>query len=68
MGRTGILVDRLEQSRFKEKLEGEYQEAYERLQGEVPEAVRPRRRFKKAREGTRPVEVECPLCTKEVEV
>jgi uracil-DNA glycosylase family 4 len=47
MGGKGLLVDKAEQTAFKERLERELEEAKATLQTKVPEAICPRKTYKK---------------------
>ena len=66
MGGKGILVHRGRQDALKARLEAEYGVAYARLQTEVPPEVLPVKRYKTGKQGGQPVDIPCPLCSKEV--
>jgi hypothetical protein len=62
MGRRGIVIDLGQQQVLKAQLQQEYDEAYARLQQEVPAEVRPVKVYKSGRQGGREVQVPCPAC------
>lgn len=68
MGRLGITIDRDKQQKLKEQMEREAGEAWNKLQGHIPRAVKPRKTYKKLPKDFDPAnyevrEVKCPGCS-----